>query len=334
MGHQARLAGAPHRRSISRFRGDGELSRVNATAGSWTTVSSGFAELMESALAAYERTSGRFDPTLMGAMVAAGYDRDFDDIVAGARAELHPGRPAGGAGDVQLDGRRLLLPAGTALDLGGVAKGWTVDRAALDAVATGLPWALIDAGGEIRLAGEPPPRGVEIAVEDPEAVETDVGRIVLQDGALATSSVTRRRWGPGLHHLIDPETVAPATGPVLQATVWPRRAPNLTPRPIRPRVPYPLRPTPISLNGPRVVGRVRCSHPNPGTRPFDDCPRSNEPSTEARRPHRGPRGSRPHDHARQRGVPRRSACRPPSPSSPSPSSLVVDIHDRSSPLLL
>jgi thiamine biosynthesis lipoprotein len=205
---------------FSRFRGDSELSRVNAAAGSWTTVSSGFAELTEFALAACERTSGRFDPTLLGAMVAAGYDRDFDEIVAGARAELHPGRPAGGAGGVRLDGRRLLLPAGTALDLGGVAKGWTVDRAALDAVAAGLPWALIDAGGDIRVAGEPPPGGIEIAVEDPEAVETDVGRIVLQDGALATSSVTRRGWGPGLHHLIDPATGAPATGPVLQATVW------------------------------------------------------------------------------------------------------------------
>lgn len=112
-----------------------------------------------------------------------------------------------------------------------------------------------------------------------------------------------------------------------------RELPNL-PRPIRPRVPYPLRWTPTSSNGPRVVGRARCSHPNSGTPAFDDGLRSNEPSTEARRPHRGPRGSRPHDHARQRGVPRRPACHPPSPSLPSPSSLVVDIHDRSSPSLL
>ena len=207
-------------RRFSRFRGDSELSRVNAAAGSWTTVSGGFAELVGFALAAWERTAGRFDPTLLGAMLAAGYDRDFDEIVAGARAELHPGRPARGAGDVRLDGRRLRLPDGVALDLGGVAKGWTVDRAALAAVDAGLPWALIEAGGDLRLIGEPPRAGLEIAVEDPECSDTEIGRIVLRDGGLATSSVTRRAWGPGLHHLIDPATGAPSTGPVLQATVW------------------------------------------------------------------------------------------------------------------
>lgn len=205
---------------FSRFRGDSELSRVNAAAGSWTAVTPGFAELVGFALAAWERSEGRFDPTVLGAMLAAGYDRDFDEIVAGARAELHPGRPAGGAGDVRLDGRRLRLPEGVTLDLGGVAKGWTVDRAALGAVAAGLPWALIEAGGDLRLAGEPPLGGIEVAVEDPVSSDTDLGRVVLQEGALATSSVTRRAWGPGLHHLIDPATGAPSTGPVLQATVW------------------------------------------------------------------------------------------------------------------
>ena len=207
-------------RRFSRFRGDSELSRVNATAGSWTTVSPSFAELVRFALAAWDRTAGRFDPTLLGVMNAAGYDRDFDEIVAGARAELRARSPAGGAGDVRLDGCRLRLPDGVALDLGGVAKGWTVDRATAVAIATGLPWALIDAGGDLRLAGDPPPGGIEIAVEDPETSDTDVGRIVIWHGALATSSVTRRGWGPGLHHLIDPTTGLPATGPVLQATVW------------------------------------------------------------------------------------------------------------------
>lgn len=206
-------------RRFSRFRGDSELARVNASAGSSTVVSPAFAELVGIALAAWERTAGRFDPTVLEAVVAAGYDRDFDEIVAGARMALHPGRPARRAGDVRLDGRRLRLPEGIGLDLGGLAKGWTVDRAARAAVDTGLPWALIDAGGDLRLMGAAPPSGVEIAVDDPES-DDEAGRIVLRDGALATSSVNRRSWGPGLHHLIDPATGAPSTGPVLQATVW------------------------------------------------------------------------------------------------------------------
>ena len=59
-----------------------------------------------------------------------------------------------------------------------------------------------------------------MGVDDPEAVGGDAGRIVIREGALATSSVTRRAWGQGLHHLIDPRTARPACGPVLQATVW------------------------------------------------------------------------------------------------------------------
>jgi FAD:protein FMN transferase len=205
----------------SRFRGDSELSRVNASAGTWTTVSVGFADIVRIALDGWARTGGRFDPTLLHALLAAGYDRDFDEILAGARVQLHPGTPAGRAGEVALEGRRLRLPEGVALDLGGLAKGWTADHAARAAAAAGLPWALIDAGGDLRLIGEPP-ADLEIAVEDPETPEAEIGRIVLRGGAIATSSVTRRTWGPGRHHLIDPATGAPSTGEVIQATVWAR----------------------------------------------------------------------------------------------------------------
>jgi thiamine biosynthesis lipoprotein len=106
------------------------------------------------------------------------------------------------------------------LDLGGIAKGWTVDIAAEAAAACGLEWALVNAGGDLRIVGTTPAGGLDIAIEDPEASDAEAGRVVLDTGALATSSVTRRAWGDGLHHLIDPFTGMPAAGPVLQATVW------------------------------------------------------------------------------------------------------------------
>ena len=204
---------------FSRFRPESELSRVNATAGSWRRVSSGFAELIAFALEAWRGTARRFDPTVLDAVVAAGYDRDFDELIAGARAQLRPPRPCGRAGEIALDADRLRLPEGVGLDLGGVAKGWTVDLAAV-AAADVLPWALVNGGGDLRLAGIPPAEPVTVAVEDPETTDGEVGRIALNEGALATSSTTRRAWGPGLHHLIDPSTGLPADGVVLQATVW------------------------------------------------------------------------------------------------------------------
>ena len=225
----ARLAGAVDRvrdtferleRRCSRFRADSELTRVNRRAGRPTRVSPELAELVSHALAAARRTEGRFDPAVLDAVVGAGYDRDFDEVLAGARVALRPPRPCGRWREVRLEGDRLELPEGVGLDLGGLAKGWTVDRAAEAALAAGLRWVLVNAGGDLRLLGEAPPEGIPVGVEDSEDPSAEVLRLHLTAGALATSSITRRAWGPGLHHLIDPRTGAPAASGVLQATVW------------------------------------------------------------------------------------------------------------------
>jgi thiamine biosynthesis lipoprotein len=168
---------------------------------------------------------------VLDAVIAVGYDRDFDEILAGAHGALRPPRPCGRAAEVILDGTRLRLPDGVGLDLGGIAKGWTADLVAETVVSGGdLEWALVNAGGDLRLAGTPPAEGVEIGLEDPEERDAPTGRLRLDDGALGTSSITRRAWGQGLHHLIDPSTARPANGRVLQATVW---APTCTEAEIR-----------------------------------------------------------------------------------------------------
>jgi thiamine biosynthesis lipoprotein len=237
MGTRVRLIGPEHHRfdeaievvkeifvrlndRFTRFRNDSELSRVNATAGAWTPVSTEFAGLLSTSLAAAEETDGLFDPTILPALLSAGYDRDFDEIIAGARLALNPPTPCGRWRDVILVDERLRLPSGVALDFGGIAKGWAADLAA-EAAARHLPWALMDAGGDLRLAGAEPQRpGLEIAVEDPGDPNLEMLRLRLEEGALATSSVTARSWGPGRHHLIDPRTGSPADTGVLQATVW------------------------------------------------------------------------------------------------------------------
>ncbi|HEX6231002.1 MAG TPA: FAD:protein FMN transferase [Actinomycetota bacterium] len=205
-------------RRFSRFRPDSELSGVNRSAGGWTPVSDGFARLVAFALRAAADTDGRFDPSVLPAVVAAGYDRDFDEVLAGARDALRPAEPCGRWREIELEGRRLRMPAGVGLDLGGVAKGWTVDLAARAAVERGVPWVVVNAGGDLRIDGRCP--GIEIAVDDPERPGSEAGRLRLSTGAIATSSVTQRAWGPGLHHLIDPASGRPADGPVLQASAW------------------------------------------------------------------------------------------------------------------
>ncbi len=112
----------------------------------------------------------------------------------------------------------IRLPAGVGLDLGGIAKGFTSDIAAQAAVTGGLPWALVSAGGDLRLFGDAPP--IEVGIEEPFDPQTSSARVTLTEGALATSSVVARAWGDGLHHVIDPRTGVSSKTDALQATVW------------------------------------------------------------------------------------------------------------------
>ncbi|HZC79885.1 MAG TPA: FAD:protein FMN transferase, partial [Ktedonobacterales bacterium] len=122
--------------------------------------------------------------------------------------------------EIELDsaGRRIRLPTGARLDLGGIAKGWAAD-VALERYFSSLPNVLIDVGGDVRARGglkegEPwaigigDPRGDDGSSEEQCAAVLTMGR-----GGLATSGATIRWWWRGgelQHHLIDPRTGRPA----------------------------------------------------------------------------------------------------------------------------
>jgi thiamine biosynthesis lipoprotein len=208
---------------FSRFRNGTEISLVNASAGAWTSVSAPFLKVMQLALEAARITDGLFDPTVLPALLALGYDRDFDDVIAGARLALHPPEPCGRWQEIESNDGQIRLPPDVALDFGGIAKGWTVDKAARR-VKRFLPWALVDAGGDLRIVGRSPRGGLSIGVEDPLDSGEEILRLRMERGALATSSVTMRSWGPGIHHLIDPRTGRPADTGVVEATTVLRRS--------------------------------------------------------------------------------------------------------------
>ena len=86
-------------------------------------------EVVRLALAARTRTNGRFDPTVHDALVAAGYDRTFDDVPAeGAGRGERLGSAA--AEESRSSGSRITLDPGVRLDLGGIGKGFAAERVA------------------------------------------------------------------------------------------------------------------------------------------------------------------------------------------------------------
>jgi thiamine biosynthesis lipoprotein len=208
--------------ACSRFRPDSELSRANATAGTGPVpVSALLAEAVEAALRAAELTDGAVDPTVGPAVVALGYDRTFAQVAARRPEDTAPStgpatgpRPAAGWGTVRWDPvlRLLRLPAGTTLDLGATAKALAADRAARRAAAAVGCGVLVNLGGDLSAAGEPPDGGWRVAIADDHAApDAGPGRPVvsIRDGGLATSGTAVRTWRRGgrtLHHIVDPVT--------------------------------------------------------------------------------------------------------------------------------
>ena len=176
------------------------------------------------ALEARERTGGLFDPTVHDALVAAGYDRTFDDVVADG--------PAVSARSVRRAGARRGTDAssssrGFRLDLGGIAKGYAVDRAAELLGAAGP--CLVNAGGDLAARGRSWPVGVETA--DGQIT------LALEDGAIATSGRDRRRWRRGRRRGAPPDrpgdrrTGRRATSCASPWSPRPRSRPRSSPRP-------------------------------------------------------------------------------------------------------
>jgi FAD:protein FMN transferase len=209
--------------ACSRFRPDSELRRACAAGGRPVPASPLFAEALSVAMEAARLTGGDVDPTCGQALASLGYDRDFASARQDTSALRQPSAPAPGGGwrGVLLDADRqeVTVPDGVLLDLGATAKALAADRAAARIAAATASGVLVNLGGDISVAGQPPEGGWLVGVADNASFDTTTADvqtcqvIVVRDGGLATSSVLGRAWRRGsarLHHIIDPRTGMPA----------------------------------------------------------------------------------------------------------------------------
>jgi len=202
--------------ACSRFRPDSELTRLNEAGGEPMMISATFADLLSAALRAARLTGGDVDPTCGQALAGLGYDRDFAELRAGGATPLRLAGPAGavpGWRRVRLDNgaRRVRLEHGAQLDLGATAKAWAADTCAEQIARRTGCGVLVSLGGDVAVAGTPPPEGWQIRVADDHAAPPDAPgqTVTITSGGLATSSTTVRAWtvaGRPVHHIIDPAT--------------------------------------------------------------------------------------------------------------------------------
>jgi thiamine biosynthesis lipoprotein len=215
--------------ACSRFREDSDLTAANRNAGAWVRVDSLLIRAVIEAVRVAEATDGLVDPTLAGHLVALGYDRDLDKIQANGADLLGLGLPLGpspppapgGWRQIEIDpAGAVRVPKGLGLDLGATGKAFAADLIAGTVPLQAGTALIISLGGDVAVGAlDDLPTGaaphqwrVAVAERPDDALRPGAETIVLEHGAVATSSTLARRWrrgGTAMHHLLDPGTGLP-----------------------------------------------------------------------------------------------------------------------------
>jgi thiamine biosynthesis lipoprotein len=206
--------------SFSRFKASSELTGVNHQAGQRTAVSQEFVALAEAAKQWSLNTGGLYNPFILPALQAAGYQGSWPTVDSYDPATNYVNRQLVAATQLQVGDTWVEIPPATALDFGGIGKGYLLDQlvAQLPPVIEGYWFSL---GGDVICGGydlQQRPWSVSIQKANATGILGSVANSTGQPLAIATSGTTKRR-GISWHHLIDPRTGHPAYTDVLSATV-------------------------------------------------------------------------------------------------------------------
>jgi len=206
--------------TCSRFNEDSELSKLNQQPGEEVEVSHPLFSILKEALRFYEETDGVFNPGILSAIENSGYTKSIELIKGRELTAPSPIAPVfTKIRPYQLDEAKQTVVLHTRIDLGGIAKGWVVDRAA--DILSDIGYGFVNVGGDIRIFGSLP-RHLNIGIEDPFDTSKMLSSIQVSEGAVATSTSIKRRWtvnGSSKHHLIDATTGEPSASTIISSTV-------------------------------------------------------------------------------------------------------------------
>jgi thiamine biosynthesis lipoprotein len=209
---------------MNEWREDSPLGRLNAAAGTgaWLELPADLCEVLRLAVDGARRTGGLFDPTwaaLRGLWrFGDGEAPTVPDpgalaarcrLVSWRGLEVEPAAAGGGAC------RARLAERGMAVGLGGIAKGWGVDRAVARLRSRGLRDFAVQAGGDLFAAGRRAGRPWRVGIRDPRGPpDAAFAFLDVSDRAFSTSADSERFFvaaGVRHHHLLDPRTCRPAS---------------------------------------------------------------------------------------------------------------------------
>jgi thiamine biosynthesis lipoprotein len=213
-------------RMMTRFRSDSDIGRVNlGAAADGVAVSPETALVIQSALAWSSVSDGAFDPALGSASALWDVLHRQEPPAEGSVARL-ASRGLWRKVDLSRVGKTHQVrfnDPDVQLDLGGIAKGYGIDRAVAALRAAGIAHAIVTVGGDLYALGHAPDGAPwRVGVRDPHRLDRLAGRLAVADRAVTTSGDYERyfTWrGVRYHHLIDPRTAAPRQSPIHSVTV-------------------------------------------------------------------------------------------------------------------
>ncbi len=196
-------------RTMSTYKPDSEISRVNRDAATAPMViSPELFGLLTTALEFSRITEGAFDITY----ASVGFMYDFRAHKKPTAAEIDSALPAVNYHHVVLDADKstvFFTRPGVRIDLGGIGKGYAVDRGIEILKARGIAHALVTAGGDSRIIGDRFGKPWIVGIRHPDDKDRVISKIPLVDTAMSTSGDYERYFDEGgvrYHHIIDPRT--------------------------------------------------------------------------------------------------------------------------------
>ena len=196
-------------RLMSTWKEDTEISQVNRDAGKHPVkISEELFRLLQQSVKYSELTHGAFDITY----ASVGYLYDFKRHVHPDQAAIAAALPGINFRHMILDEKKLTVffsRPGMRIDLGGIAKGYSVDRGIEILQKQGITRAMVNAGGDTRIIGDRFGKPWVVGVRDPDHEGKVFLRLPLTDTAFSTSGDYERYFdenGTRFHHIIDPKT--------------------------------------------------------------------------------------------------------------------------------
>lgn len=200
---------ARNEKIFSRFDEQSELSKINKQIGKELKISSEMADVLGLCLKFNRISQGYFDPRVIGNLEKIGYDKDFrsNDLNLEKEKEIILEKIERDlTQELILDIEKKIVRIEKRIDTTGIAKGWTVDRAAKDLEKQGYENFIVDAGGDMFA------KGLDVNNEEwrigIEGLDDDKVMLKLNQEGIATSGISRKRWQVGekkFHHLINPK---------------------------------------------------------------------------------------------------------------------------------